>query len=116
MTNLANIQAQIEKLQKQADAIKTKEFVKTVQEIQQKMLAFGIRPKDLLATHPAKKAAVPKGSAQKSLKPAGKSGSRKAEVKYRAPDGQTWSGRGLKPRWLTALIAEGRSKEEFLAK
>ena len=27
---------------------------------------------------------------------------------------QKWSGRGLPPKWMQALIAEGRSKEEFL--
>ncbi|MDE2368469.1 MAG: H-NS histone family protein [Burkholderiales bacterium] len=27
--------------------------------------------------------------------------------------GQTWSGRGLKPKWLTAALAAGRSLSEF---
>ena len=34
-------------------------------------------------------------------------------AKYRGPDGQTWAGRGLKPRWLTAALAEGRTIDEF---
>ena len=34
-------------------------------------------------------------------------------AKYRGPDGQTWAGRGMKPRWLTAALAEGRSIDEF---
>ena len=33
--------------------------------------------------------------------------------KYRGPDGSTWSGRGLPPKWLTSLEAEGRNREEF---
>src|ERR1700760_4592354 len=34
--------------------------------------------------------------------------------KYRDPEtGATWSGRGLKPRWLTAAIKSGRSVESF---
>ena len=34
-------------------------------------------------------------------------------VKYRSPTGDEWSGRGLTPRWLNDLIAQGRAKEEF---
>jgi len=47
MSNLIEIQNQIEKLQKQATEIKTKEFQKTVQDIRAKMQAFGITLKDL---------------------------------------------------------------------
>jgi DNA-binding protein H-NS len=34
-------------------------------------------------------------------------------VKYRGPNGETWTGRGRMPKWLAALEADGRSKEEF---
>lgn len=33
--------------------------------------------------------------------------------KYRGPGGETWAGRGATPRWLTALVKEGHSVEEF---
>jgi len=36
-----------------------------------------------------------------------------AAVKFRSPDGQTWSGRGRKPIWLTQAEAGGQSAEEF---
>lgn len=39
---------------------------------------------------------------------------RKAEPKYRGPDGETWAGRGLAPRWLTALEKKGKKRESFL--
>jgi DNA-binding protein H-NS len=39
----------------------------------------------------------------------------KVAAKYRDPaTGSTWSGRGLKPKWLSAAIAEGKSLEDFL--
>ena len=34
--------------------------------------------------------------------------------KYRGPGGETWAGRGATPRWLSALLKEGHSIEEFL--
>ena len=34
--------------------------------------------------------------------------------KYRHPEtGETWAGRGLKPRWLTAAMKSGKSLESF---
>jgi len=40
----------------------------------------------------------------------------KIPAKFRNPDNhsQTWTGRGLAPKWLKALIAAGRDKSEFL--
>jgi ParB/RepB/Spo0J family partition protein len=32
---------------------------------------------------------------------------------YRGPNGETWSGRGLMPRWLTVLVQNGQDKESF---
>ena len=34
--------------------------------------------------------------------------------KYRGPAGDTWSGRGLKPRWLTSALKDGKKVEDFL--
>jgi len=34
-------------------------------------------------------------------------------AKFRGPNGETWSGRGIPPKWLTALEAQGRTREEF---
>jgi DNA-binding protein H-NS len=38
---------------------------------------------------------------------------RKVAAKYKGPNGETWSGRGLKPRWLTAEIKKGKKLESF---
>lgn len=38
----------------------------------------------------------------------------KVAAKYRHPDtGQTWSGRGILPKWMTEEIAKGRKREDF---
>ena len=34
-------------------------------------------------------------------------------VKYRSPDGQTWSGRGHAPLWLRQLELQGHNREEY---
>ena len=120
MGNLVDIQQQIEKLQKQASDIRAKEFDKTIKEILAQMQAFGITLKDLqqamgqgragkgrgkaVGKSPAKKPVARKRSAQAGTTVA---------AKYRGPSGETWSGRGLMPKWLAALVAQGRSKDEF---
>jgi DNA-binding protein H-NS len=37
-------------------------------------------------------------------------------AKYRNPENpsETWAGRGLAPRWMTAAIKAGKTKEDFL--
>ena len=34
--------------------------------------------------------------------------------KYRGPGGQTWAGRGARPRWLSNALEAGRTLDEFL--
>ena len=102
MTSLIDIQNQIALLQKQAEEIKAAELATTVADILAKMEAFGITVDDLDRA---------KGRGRKPVA-AGKSGN-PAPVKYRGPNGETWTGRGLMPRWLSAKVAEGQSKESF---
>ena len=37
-------------------------------------------------------------------------------VKYRGPNGETWSGRGRMPKWLQAAEANGESRDKYLVK
>jgi DNA-binding protein H-NS len=39
---------------------------------------------------------------------------RKVPPKYRSPAGETWAGRGAKPRWLVAAIKGGKKLDDFL--
>jgi DNA-binding protein H-NS len=39
---------------------------------------------------------------------------RKVPVKYRGPSGETWAGRGARPRWLVAAIKGGKKVDDFL--
>ena len=118
MSNLIEIQGQIEKLQKQASEIRVREFDKTVQEILVKMHVFSITLKDLQTgradnTKAKNKTATKVESVGSKVKRQRGTASKVVPAKYNGPDGETWSGRGLTPRWLAALITQGRSKEEF---
>jgi DNA-binding protein H-NS len=115
MSNLIDLQSQIEKLQKQAADLKLKEFSSTVADIRAKMAAFGITVKDLGGKAGAKKGKP--GRPAKAGKVAKVRKSKAAGVpvaaKFRGPNGESWSGRGLTPKWLSALVAQGRNKSDF---
>jgi DNA-binding protein H-NS len=49
-----------------------------------------------------------KGRAGSSLK------GRKVRPKYRSPSGETWAGRGARPRWLVDAIKGGKKIDDFL--
>ncbi len=111
MTKLIELQSQIDKLQKEAAAIKAKEFDSTVRDILAKMSAFGITVKDLKPG---------KAKAGKAIGTKKATGKKKSGVtlpaKYRGPNGETWMGSGLAPRWLKAELAQGKTKEDFAVK
>jgi DNA-binding protein H-NS len=120
MNNLIDIQSQIQKLQKQASEIKAREFDSTVRDILSKMNAFGITVKDLQVASAGKRKGHgrPARLVHEDPKKVGKGAKAKAigtpvAAKFRGPNGETWSGRGLTPRWLATLIAQGQPKESF---
>ncbi|NBW78936.1 MAG: H-NS histone family protein [Betaproteobacteria bacterium] len=118
MATLVDLQSQIEKLQKQASEIRSKEFDKTVAEILTQMQAFGITIKDLQAAQGKTRAGKGRGKGRPVGKkaPAAKKGTRAGipvQAKFKGPNGETWSGRGLMPKWLSTLVASGRTKEDF---
>jgi DNA-binding protein H-NS len=61
--------------------------------------------KQLAALTPAKGKAIRISSSLKG---------RKVPPKYRGPKGETWAGRGARPRWLVAALKEGKKLENFL--
>jgi DNA-binding protein H-NS len=40
----------------------------------------------------------------------------KVPPKYRSPSGDTWAGRGAKPRWMVEALKKGKKIESFLIK
>lgn len=116
MARTANTQTQIAKLKKQLDAllkkenaIKSKTQEKTLAQIVKLAKDNAITAKDIeaaMGSTKAKKAIKAKvvGAKKSALKGA------KVAPKYRNPSNheQTWSGRGVTPKWVADLKAEGK--------
>ncbi|MBN3804127.1 H-NS histone family protein [Paraburkholderia sp. Ac-20336] len=97
MSSYKELLAQREKLEKQIEEAKSREYAEVLNEIKQKMVDYGISLSELGGGRAAKsvKAARPRAG---------------VAPKYRDPEsGNTWSGRGKPPRWIAGL-----DREKFL--
>ncbi len=113
MPTLEKIQANIKKLQVQADALIAKKAQAAVDQIRKLMLEHGLTTEDIEAKAKAKregKAASGAAVSAKSSKVSGSLGS-KVPPKYQHPKtGATWTGRGSAPAW----IADAKDRTKFL--
>ena len=81
-------------------------------EMERKAAELGVSPGELFAQGEPRPSAK---QATRGRKPRSDVGVKRAvAVRYRGPNGETWSGRGRTPRWLAALEAEGRGRKEFV--
>lgn len=129
MASYAELKQQAEQLMREAESARKAEIAAAVTDIKAKMATYGISFEDLGGlSRPArgrKAKAGKSGRVAKSAKSAKPTKTAKAKTKsvkarkpvaakYRNADtGETWTGRGKPPKWLTAMEAAGRKREEF---
>lgn len=109
---LAQIQKQIDALQKEADAIKNKEKSEVVARIREAITHYGITASELGLSAGRRKPGPKPGGQRKAAGPAKKKG---GVIKFRDEAGNTWSGRGPKPGWFKAALAAGKKPEDLKA-
>ena len=107
-TSYLDLKAKIKALQEQAEEVRKSELISVIEDIKSKISEYGISAEDLgLKRTNAKKVVSKKNpDATTDKKP--------AEPKYTSPDGHTWSGRGIAPKWISEHVAKGGKKEDFL--
>lgn len=100
---IAQIEAQVSRLQKQKDALRAQEVAGVIRRIRKAIDYYGLTAEELGFGPGARgKTAVGK-TARKTT--------RKVAVKYRDGAGNEWSGRGRRPGWFVAALEAGRSIE-----
>ena len=101
MATYLELKQKAEKLMAEAEEMRQKEIDDVIADIKEKIKAYGLSAQDLgLGGGTTRR----KGPASKST----------AAVKYRGPNGETWSGgRGRKPQWVTQALKEGKKIEDF---
>lgn len=102
MATYLELKQQAEKLLAQAEEMRETEIADAIADIKEKISAYGLTAEDLGLARSSGPGRAPRG------KPA------PAAVKYRGPNGETWSGgRGRKPQWVTQALQQGRTLEDF---
>lgn len=99
MPSLQELLAQKEVLDREIESTKKRERTEAIEKVRTLMAEYGLTASDLTSK-----------STGKSASSAGK----KVAAKYRnTSTGESWSGRGLQPKWLKAALAAGRKLEDF---
>lgn len=109
---LAQIQKQIARLEEQANAIKQREVAGVIARIREAITFYKLTPADLALAVPGsgakpRKTRKPRKAAARKKSP--------AVVKFRGEAGQTWSGRGRRPKWFTDALAAGKTPAQLAA-
>jgi DNA-binding protein H-NS len=102
---LGELIAQKAALEQQIAELQHTQRAEAIAQIRALMNEYGLTLTDIGARSPA---------AQQAAARADGRGTGKVAPKYRDPgSGQTWSGRGLQPRWLREAMAAGRTLSDF---
>jgi len=112
---IAQMTAEIEKLQRQIETTKSKEVQGVVDRIREAIDFYGLTPEQLFGKK-TKGAAKAKPKTPRRAKPKAAAPARakvKLPAKYADGNGNEWTGRGSTPRWLQEAIAAGKAKDEF---
>jgi DNA-binding protein H-NS len=117
---LSQVSAQIERLQKEAAAIKAKELDGVIARIKDAIQHYGLTAADLgLRKSRGVKSGAAGKTAAKKVKARKSPGVRKdtGVIKFRSADGQqSWTGHGRAPNWFKAALESGASRESLAVK
>lgn len=109
---LAQIHAEIDRLKKQADALREKEVAGVIARIQDAIAHYDLTPADLFGSTKAPKAGKKAPAAKKSRKPA--AAKKTSAPKYRdEATGKTWTGVGKRPTWFKEALAAGKTAADL---
>lgn len=104
----AKIAKQIDRLKKKAEQLRSKHRKPIIASIVRAMRENSLTPDDIANALGSRRARPAPAARKASVK-------RAVAAKYRHPQtGETWSGRGKAPRWLSTAEAAGASRESFL--
>jgi DNA-binding protein H-NS len=105
MATYIELQKQIEALQKEAEALKNKERDGVIARMKEAIAAYGITAGDLGLSSSRMAKTIGRRGLPKSKRAAG--------AAYADSNGNTWGGRGPRPKWLRDALANGAKLEDF---
>lgn len=109
----SQLQAQIAKLQTEAETLRKAELAEVIAKIRVAIAAYGITPEDLFGGKPKKSPAAKSVVAPKSPSKSKSKSTGDQTPKFADGTGNTWVGRGPRPPWLREALAAGKSLSDF---
>jgi len=108
MATLQDLISQKESLEREIERLKEQSRGEAIEKVRSLIAEYDLSLADIGLR------SGPKTPPQTSAKPRKKGPSGKVPAKFRdSASGQTWSGRGLQPRWLKAALESGRKLSDF---
>jgi DNA-binding protein H-NS len=107
-TTYLDIKAQIKALEEKAEELRKSELTTVIEDIKLKISEYGISAEDLGLKKTNSKKSVTKKNPDSATE------KKQTEPKYSNAVGQTWTGRGVAPKWIAEHVANGGKKEDFL--
>ncbi|HEX6705334.1 MAG TPA: H-NS histone family protein [Albitalea sp.] len=107
----AQVQQQIQALQREAETLRRKEAADVVARIKEAITAYGITAEDLGFGLSARAGNGTEAIAKRRPRP--KATATASAPKYQDTAGNTWSGRGPRPQWLKDAISAGKTLQDF---
>lgn len=100
MSTLKELLNQKAELDKAIESTRKQELANAIAQVRSLMQEYGITVADISGKSSTRAPSASKGG--------------KVAAKYRnAATGESWSGRGLQPKWLKAALASGRQLSDF---
>lgn len=116
--SLAELNSLGAKLSKRKEKLEKGQLGKVRAKVMALLRKEGLTLQDLVKTSSSAAAAAPRPAKKGKGGGKGKAGGagRKVAPKYRNPNNpkEVWTGRGVNPRWVTELLAQGMTKEQLL--
>lgn len=112
---LAQIQQQIAKLQKEADAIKAREVNGVIERIREAIAHYGITVEDLFGA--AKRGRRASATAGKTATQGNRKKPARQQagvIRFRDEAGNKWTGNGKRPKWYLDALASGKTPEDLM--
>ena len=102
MTTLQQLLSQQAALNQQISAIRMEERARAIADVRALMAQHGLTVGDVTVANLV------------ARRGAAKTPSKRVAAKYRDPvTGATWTGRGLKPKWMADAVADGKTPSDF---
>lgn len=111
---IAQLEARIAKLQRQAEKLRKREVAGVIARINVAIRYYKLRPEDLDFVVGGTGSIATKRKGQNEPSRVRNRKETVGRIRFRDEHGNTWTGRGRAPRWFNKALATGKTREDLV--